>query len=111
MYLPASLISATISLLFLFYFLSGLLSCRPPIDFLFQQLCFFIKFKKFMYLFIFDCAGSLLLCRLSLVAANGVCSLLVCSGFSLQWLFLLQDFSACGFQALECGFYGCDTRP
>ena len=99
----------SISSLFLFYFQSDLLSSRPPTDFLFQQLYFLIQVKHFMYLFILGCAGSLSLCRLSLVAANGVCSRLACAGFSLQWLFLLQDLSGGGFQALEHGFCACDT--
>ena len=30
-------------------------------------------------------------CRLSLVAASRVCSLLQCLGFSLQWLFSMQS--------------------
>ena len=44
-----------------------------------------------IYLFIFGCAGSLLL---SLVAVSGCYSLLQCMGFSLQWLLLLQDMGS-----------------
>ena len=45
------------------------------------------------YLFIFGCAGSLLLCAhwLSLVATSGATLWLQCSGFSLWWLLLLQS--------------------
>ena len=58
-------------------------------------------------LFIFGCVGSSLLCAgFSLVAAGRGYSSLWCTGFSLQWLLLLQStgcrstgFSSCGMQA------------
>ena len=64
-------------------------------------------FFNFIYLFIFGCVGSSLLCEgFSLVAASGGYSLLQCMGFSLQWLLLLQStgprrmgFSSCGTRA------------
>ena len=56
-----------------------------------------------LFIFILGCVGSLLLRRLSLVAASGGYSLLRCAGFSLRWLLLLQSmgsrragFSSCG---------------
>ena len=60
--------------------------------------------KKIIYLFIFVCTGSLLLCRgFSLVALSGGYSSLWCVDFSLQWLLLLRStgsrrmgFSSCG---------------
>ena len=51
--------------------------------------------------------------RLSLVAASGGYSSLLCTGFSLWWLLLLLFFSrraglsSCGSQALECRLSSC----
>ena len=39
-----------------------------------------------LFIVIFGCSGSLLLCQLSPVAASGGCSLLWRPGFSLPWL-------------------------
>ena len=82
-------------------------------------LLFLNKFIYFWLRRVFVAAHSL-----SLVAASGVCSLLWCAGFSLQWLLLLQNMgsrhvgsvvvarglSSCGSQALERRLSGCDTR-
>ena len=75
-----------------------------------QKLIFNSLFKYvilFIY-FIFGCAASSLLHRLPLAAESRGYSPLQCSGFSLQWLLLLQSkssratgFSSCGSQALE----------
>ena len=74
-------------------------------------LCIFLFYycflNKFIYLFIFGCIGSSLLCvDFSLVPESGSYSSLQCAGFSLQWLLLLQSmgsrhvgFSSCGTQA------------
>ena len=64
-------------------------------------------FLNFIYLFIFGCFGSSLLCEgFSLVAARWGYSSLQCMGFSLRWLLLLQStgprrmgFSSCGTRA------------
>ena len=70
--------------------------------------------------------------RLSLVVVSGVYSSLQCTGFSLQWLLLLQStgyrcagfssrgvqasvvvargLSSCGLWALECRLSSCGTR-
>ena len=49
----------------------------------------------FIYLFIFGCVGSSLLCEgFSLVAATGGYLSLQCSGFSLRWLLLLQSMGS-----------------
>ena len=54
----------------------------------FLFVCFgFFKINLF-YLFIFGCVGSAR--GLSLLAASGDYSLLLCVGFSLRWLLLLQ---------------------
>ena len=48
--------------------------------------------NKFMYLFIFGCAGSSLLCvGTSLVAVSGGYYLLQCMDFSLQWFLLFAE--------------------
>ena len=54
---------------------------------------------------------------LSLVAASGGCSLLLCAGFSLRWLLLLQStgsrhtgFSSCGSWALERRLSSCGAQ-
>ena len=75
-------------------------------------------FNLYIYLFIFGCVGSSLLCRgLSLVAVSRGYSLLRCAGFSLQWPLLLRStgsshtgFSSCGSRALECGLGSCGTQ-
>ena len=71
------------------------------------------KKNKFIYLFIFGCVGSLLLCA-GLVEVSGGYSLLPCTGFSLQWLLLLWStdsrcvgFSSCGSRAPEGRFSSC----
>ena len=69
----------------------------------------------FMVFFFFGCVESLLLrAGFSLVAASWGYSSLRCSGFSLQWLLLLQSmgsrragFSSCGTRALECRLSSC----
>ena len=77
----------------------------PPYDFfLYIYINLFI-----IYLFIFGCVGSSLLrTGFLLVAASRGYSSLWCTGFSLQWLLLLQStgsrragFSSCGSWALE----------
>ena len=60
---------------------------------------------NFIYLFIFGCVGSSLLCGLSLVGGNGGYSSLRCGGFSLQWLLLLRSTGSRGE-----GFSSCGTR-
>ena len=76
---------------------------------------FFLIFKNLFILFIFGCIGSSLMRWLSLVAASRGYSLLLCAGFSLRWLLLLQStgsrcanlvavasgLSSCGLRALE----------
>ena len=76
----------------------------------------FLLVCLFIYLFIFGRVGSSLLHGLSLVAASGGYSLLRCTGFSLQWLLLLQstgsrraDLSSCGLQALERRLSSCGS--
>ena len=63
--------------------------------------------------FFFGCVGSLLLSRLSLVAASRGCSSLQCAGFSSRWLLLLQStgsrhtgFSSCAARAQQLWFAG-----
>ena len=51
---------------------------------------------KIIYLFIFGHAGSLWLCRVSLVAVSGGYSLAVVPSFSLQWLLLWNTGSRAG---------------
>ena len=88
----------------------------------------FVKFYFtiiFIYLFIFGCVGSSLLrAGLSLVAASGGSSSLLCTGFSLRWLLLLQSMalgaqasvvaarglSSCGSQALERRLSSCGAQ-
>ena len=66
---------------------------------------FFYKFILF-YLFIFGCVGSSLLpAGFSLVATSGDYSSLRCTGFSLQWLLLLQSTGS-----RHVGFSSCGTR-
>ena len=70
--------------------------------------------NKFIYLFIFGCIGSLLLCMgFSLVAVSRGYSSLQCTGFSLQWLLLLRSmgsrhtgFSSCGTWAQQLWLVG-----
>ena len=82
-----------------------------------QALKFFCLF--FIYLFIFGCVGSSLLCTgfLHLVAASGGYSLLQCTGFSLWWLLLLRStgsrragFRSCGSWDLEHRLSSCGAR-
>ena len=56
-----------------------------------SSLSFFFFFNNFLFLFIFGCAGSSLLHRLSLVAVSEGYSSLWYSVFLLQWLLLLQS--------------------
>ena len=81
---------------------SSLPECRqPPSPGIFpwqresSGLCLFVFFFfliiLFTYLFIFGCAGSSLLHRLSLLAVSGGYSSLWYSVFSVQWLLLLQS--------------------
>ena len=59
----------------------------------------------FFFKFIFDCAGSLLLASGFLqLKQTGATLQLQCTGFSLQWLLLLQSmgFRACWLQQLWC---------
>ena len=64
---------------------------------------YFLSLKNFLiYLFVFGCAGSALLCAgFSPVAASGGSSALGCVGWSLRGPLLLQsvDASSCGSQA------------
>ena len=82
-----------------------------------------IPFPNFIFLFIFGCAGSLLLCRPSLVAASRGHSPAVVHGFSLLWLLLLQrtgsralagvqhkGFSSCTMQVPQLRFLGSRTQ-
>ena len=66
---------------------------------------YFYKFILFIYFWLRWVFVAM--CGLSLVAASGGYSLLRCTGFSLQWLLLLQSmgsrhagFSSCGSWAL-----------
>ena len=69
-----------------------------------KDMAFVLFFFKYIYLFIFGCVRSLLLCAgFSLVVASGGYSSLRCAGFSLSWLLLLRStgsrhagFSSCG---------------
>ena len=79
-------------------------------------LFFFFLINLFIYLFIFGCVGSSLLCAgCLLVAVSGGYSptSLRCSGFSLSWLLLLQTtgsrragFSSCGTWAQQLWLAG-----
>ena len=55
--------------------------------------CLFFLFflNLFIYLFIFGCVGSSLLCGLSIVGASRGYSSLWCTGFSLQWLLFVVE--------------------
>ena len=78
---------------------------RPSESIMPQNLFFF--FNIFIYVFIYFWLRWVFIaaCRLSLVAASRGYSLLWCTGFSLQWLLLLQSTgSSC------VGFNSCDTR-
>ena len=77
-----------------------------------------IFFNKFIYLFIFGCVGSSLLCAgfLQLRRAGGYSSLR-CVGFSLRWLLFVVEprlqargLSSCGSQALELRLSSCGAR-
>ena len=71
--------------------------------FFFFSFFFFYKFILFIYFWlhwVFVAA-----CGLSLVVVNGGYSSLQCTGFSLQWLLLLQSM---GFRLT--GFSSCGTR-
>ena len=65
---------------------------------------FFLFYPLNLFLFIFGCTGSSLLCRLSLVVVSRGYSSSRCSGFSLQWLLLLQSpsFGVHELQKLWC---------
>ena len=52
---------------------------------------FFFFLNKFIYLYIFGCVGSLLLCTAFSSCGEGGYSSLRCVGFSLQWLLLLRS--------------------
>ena len=80
---------------------------------------FIYFFKKYFYLFIYFwlCWVFIATCGLSLVVASGSYSSLRCTGFSLQWLLLLQStgsrhagFGSCGSRALEHRLNSCGTR-
>ena len=76
----------------LVYFSYLLISSSFPFS-----LCIWFPFQLFRHhflknnLFIFGCAGSSLLCWLSLVAASVGYSLVAVCSFSLRWLLLLQS--------------------
>ena len=72
--------------------------CFPTLSFSFMQLIDTI-FKN--HLFIYGCAGSLLLCRLSLVAVIGSYSSLWRAGFSLQLLHGMQDLPGSGIKPMS----------
>ena len=60
----------------------------------------------YLFIFIFGCIGSLLLCMgFSLVEGSGGYSSLRCVGFSLRWLLLLQSTGS-----RRAGFSSCGTR-
>ena len=68
-----------------------------------DKLFFFIHLFIY-YLFIFGCVGSLVLRAVfSLVLASGGCSSLRCTGFSLQWLLLLQSTGSRCVGSSSCG--------
>ena len=96
--LQASLSSAHLSQLqswpvLRFYFLAlqnGHLLLLLYLDLWFPLWLWFLSFfKKSIYLFIYGCIWSSLLCGLSLVVASGGYSSLGRTGFSLWWLLLL----------------------
>ena len=83
----------------------------------------FLKFYLFIYLFIFGCTGSSLLCGLSLVeASRGFrCGARTshCGGFSCHRaqalgvrasVVVTHGLSSCGSQALECRLSSCGAR-
>ena len=61
-------------------------------------------FNKSIYLFIFGCLGSSLLCSLSLVVVSRGYSSLWRVGFSLWWLLLLRSKGS-----RRAGFSSCDS--
>ena len=64
-----------------------------------------------MDFYIFDCGGSLLLCRLSLVAVSRCCSPSRCMGYSLWWLLLLcVAHGAWASVVAACGLGSCSSR-
>ena len=82
-------------------------------------------FKMYLFIYIFGCVGSLLLCAgFSLVVASGGCSSLRCAGFSLggfSWcgaralgvrasVVVALGLSSCGSQALEHRLSRCGAR-
>ena len=86
---------------------------RFNISFLLLTLDLFLK-NKFIYLFIFGCVGSSLLCAgfLQLRRVGATLSLW-CTGFSLWWLLLLRStgsrcagFSSCGTRARQLWLAG-----
>ena len=56
-----------------------------------------LYFLKLFYLFTFDCAGSLLLCRLFSPCSGPGSSLWWCGSFSLRWFLLLWSMGFRGF--------------
>ena len=86
-----------------------ILQYPPCIIYLFIFINLFYLFKKIFWLrWVFVAA-----CGFSLVAASRVYSLLLCAGFSLRWLLLLQSrssrhvgFSSCGTWAQELWLAG-----
>ena len=86
-----------------------ILQYPPCIIYLFIFINLFYLFKKIFWLhWVFVAA-----CGFSLVAASRVYSLLLCAGFSLRWLLLLQStgsrhtgFSSCGTRAQQLWLAG-----
>ena len=76
---------------------------------------FFFFFFLIISFFIFGCTGSLLLCRISLVAASRGYSYYDvkashCGGFSCYTDCQSACFSTCGSWALERGLSGCGAQ-
>ena len=70
----------------------------------FQEFCVFLVFLKFIYFWlrwVFVAA-----CGFSLVVARWGYFSLRCTGFSLQWLLLLQNVGS-----THMGFSSCGTQP
>ena len=59
--------------------------------------------KKKIYLFIFGCTGSSLLCGLSVIGVNGGYSLLVVYRLLVKWLLLLQSMGSEAHGLSSCG--------
>ena len=74
-------------------------------EFIHSCLLLFFEIYLFSYYYYFDCGGSTVAaCGLAPVVASGGYSLLLCVGFSLQWLLLLPSTGSrrSGFRSGKC---------